>query len=200
MSLYEVALYDAPEIEPLTSSSMLQLDRLGLLHGCLTAATAYFDVYKKLPGEDVANFPFTVWMQSGLAVLTAVELSFLQLEGWDLKEVRYTIDIINILDHEIERLEAIAAKRQQSSSDDVKKDIFWRFAERWRKTRSLYVSETNVQSNDGAGKEGVNGNDIDMTATLDGLLAGDLLDGWNESFWQTFVSDQWDSMGMLGNV
>lgn len=200
MSIYEVALYDTPEAGTRSSVFNLQLDKLGLLHGCLLSVTAYFDIYTKLPREDATNFPFTVWMQSGLAILTAIELSFLQLENWDTAEVRETINITKILDHEIETLEEIAAKRQQYPSDDIKKDIFWRFAERMRKTRSLYVSKMNVENQNVAGKENVNGNEIDMTETLDGILAGDLLSGWDESFWQTFVSDQWDGMGILGNV
>jgi hypothetical protein len=83
--------------------------------------------------------------------------------------------------------------------DDIKRDIFWRFAARMRKTRELYDSRMKAEVKNGTWTEGVAGNDIDMTTTMDGILAGDLLNGWDESFWQTFVSDQWETMGMLGN-
>ena len=198
LSLYEVALYDVTDAELPSSAFHLQLDRLGLLHGCLTAVVAYFEVYRTLPKEDTVTFPMTIWMQSGLAILTGFELAFLRLEGWDIIQVRESVDIIKILDREIERLEETAMQRQLHPLDDVKKDIFWKFATRMHKTRELYDSRMSLDDKNVARTEGATNNDIDMTATMD-VLAGDLLNGWDESFWQTFVSDQWDSLGMLGN-
>lgn len=198
LNLYEVALYDAPDVQVTNSTFHLQVDRLGLLHGCLTSLAAYFDVYTNLPKEDAVAFPFTIWMQSGLAILTGIELSFLQLDGWDITRVRESVDFTKVLDREIQTLEGIAANRQLNPLDDFKKDIFWRFAVRMRKTRDLYDSKMNTEVKNGIWTEGETGTDIDMTATMD-ELAGDLLNGWDESFWQTFVSDQWETMGMLGN-
>jgi hypothetical protein len=198
LSLYEVALYDGPEPETRDSASQLQLDKLGLLEGCLMSLVGYFDIYMKLPKEDTVAFPFTLWMQSGLAILTALELAFMQLKGWDLAQARESVDVAKILDSEIERLEETAAKRHLHPLDDIKRDIFWRFAERMKKTRALYASKVNGGLKNGERESAIN-DDIDMTATMDGILAGDLLNGWDESFWQTFVSDQWDGMNMLGN-
>jgi hypothetical protein len=198
LSLYEVALYDATDVEASSSTFPLQLDRLGLLHGCLTSVVAYFDVYASLSKEDAVAFPFTIWMQSGLAILTGFELAFLTLEGWDTAQVRQSVDITKVLDGEIEKLEETAAQRQISPLDDVKTDIFWKFAVRMRKTRELYDSTMTTESKNATRTGGATGNDIDMTATMD-VLAGDLLNGWDESFWQTFVSDQWDTIGILGN-
>ena len=137
-------------------------------------------------------------MQSGLAILTGFELAFLTLEGWDTAQVRQSVDITKLLDREIEKLEETAAQRQMYPLDDVKTDIFWRFAVRMRKTRELYDSTMTIESKNATRTGGATGNEIDMTATMD-VLAGDLLNGWDEAFWQTFVSDQWETMGILGN-
>jgi hypothetical protein len=194
LSLYEVALYDATDIEATPSTFHLQLDRLGLLHGCLTSVVAYFDIYNSLPKEDAIALPFTIWMQSGLAILTGYELSFLKLEGWDIAQVRHSVDIAKVLDREIEKLEETAAQRQMHPGDDVKTDIFWRFAMRMRRTRGLYDSAMSTESKNATRTGDATGDDIDMTATMD-VLAGDLLNGWDESFWQSFVSDQWEMTG-----
>lgn len=193
-----MALYDSPELESKDNGSHLQLDKLCLLEGCLISLAAYFDIYTKLPAEDAVVLPFTFWMQSGLAILTALELAFMQLKGWDLAQARESVDITKILDLEIEKLEKTAAKRHLHPMDDIKNDIFWRFAERMKKTRALYGSKVNSGLKNRE-EDSVANTDIDMTATMDGILAGNLLNGWDENYWQTFVSDQWDGMGMLGN-
>lgn len=194
LSLYEVALYDATDIEATSSAFHLQLDRLGLLHGCLTSVVAYFDAYNSLPKKDAIAFPFTIWMQSGLAILTGYELSFLRLEGWDIAQVRQSVDIAKLLDGEIEKFEGTATQRQMHPLDDFKTDIFWRFAVRMHKTRELYDSAMSIESKNATRTGDATSNDIDMTATMD-VLAGDLLNGWDDSYWQSFVSDQWEIMG-----
>jgi hypothetical protein len=76
--------------------------RLELLSGCLSAAQSYFDTYHMLPKSHYAYFPFTIWIQSGLVLMTTIRLALFEHKVWDITHARRMLNVSAILDREID--------------------------------------------------------------------------------------------------
>lgn len=74
--------------------------RLDLLFRCLEAAKSFVYDIHSLPVDLFPFFPFTIWCQFGLTMVTLSRLTLFQGEkiGWDRAYVRSTIDIDQIAD------------------------------------------------------------------------------------------------------
>ncbi|KAJ5637811.1 hypothetical protein N7490_007690 [Penicillium lividum] len=77
------------------------MTRLDLLFRCLEAVKSFFYNLHSVPSEYYPFFPFTVWCQSGLAMVTLSRLILFQGEqiGWDRTYVRSIIDLDQTADN-----------------------------------------------------------------------------------------------------
>ncbi len=150
--------------------------RLETLLCCLKSATSYFDLYRGLPRSHYAYFPFTIWAQSGLVLLTAVKLATFEHGAWDLAYVRSLLDVFGIIDHEIECIEEVILQRPGSEGAVGDRDIFNGFLDRMRKLKTAYESRNTART---------------MLAGADTIDLNDQASGYPSDFNPAF----WDALG-----
>lgn len=97
MIMYRICL---AEDFPDTQYGDYSTTRLDLLFRCLEAVKSFVYDIHSLPLDLYPFFPFTIWCQFGLAMVTLSRLILFQGEkiGWDRTYVRSTIDIDQIAD------------------------------------------------------------------------------------------------------
>ncbi|KAH8820184.1 hypothetical protein F5884DRAFT_763176 [Xylogone sp. PMI_703] len=135
--LYEIGLYDAPFRQEYKSDNTRQIETL---YSCVMSVKSYFDAYHRLPMSDYAYLPFTIWIQSGLVLLTSAKLALFEHSAWDVTHVRSILNVPELINYEIRCIEEVI--EQQPCDQDIpqQRDIFKGFLERMRKLKFEYES------------------------------------------------------------
>lgn len=92
--------------EPAIHATNLPTDiqRLKLLHNCLTSTKAYLDTYLLLTIDGLFTFTFIEWAQLSYALIILSTLSLLKDPAWDLDHVRRVVDLSQVLEQAVKRL------------------------------------------------------------------------------------------------
>lgn len=133
--LYEIGLHVYPSGE---KSGVDESQRLELLVSCVNAAKAYFDVYHTLPKTHYPYFPFTIWIQSGLVLLTSVRLAVFEHEAWDVTYARLSLNVSAVLEREIECILQAIQQPPQAQDGGERKNILHGFLRRMQKLKESY--------------------------------------------------------------
>lgn len=94
--LHEVGLLDLQHSDH-------ELWRLESLHECLMAVKTYLSVFDSFSA--CQWLPMVAWKQVAHALIVLSKLSLIEAAGWDLNEVRRVLDIPDVLDNIIHKLE-----------------------------------------------------------------------------------------------
>ena len=178
--IYEDGLYDITSPPELTT-------RCEILYNCLRSTKAYFDAYHLAPRSHYENFPFTVWMQSGLMLMVASQLSLLDLNGWSRDCAQKALCVEELLDHEINRLEGIISERKSDILGIEGKDIFYGFLQRMRKIKSAYKSQLDIGRRQDVPPIDHEG----FSLETDDLATDDPFSYLEDALWQNFGNDSW---------
>lgn len=178
--IYEDGLYDITSPPELTT-------RCEILYNCLRSSRAYFDAYHLAPRSHYENFPFTVWMQSGLMLMVASQLSLLDLNGWSRDRAQKSLCVEELLDHEINRLEGIIGERKLDILGIEEKDIFYGFLQRMRKIKSAYKSQLDIGHRQDVPPIGHEG----FSLETDDFATDDPFSYLEDALWHNFGNDSW---------
>lgn len=193
----EVFLYETVTIEYLKKRSpMDKMQTLEMLNNCMLSIQAYLSLYRTIPQSHYAYFPFTTWMQCGLVLQAAVELSFFEHVGWDLAYVRSSLDLLSFIDWEMAGIQAIVNMRRTGVETLDNKDIFTRFLRRKQNMKSAYeqhiAAELQTPGTDQSGQPPQDWGAMAAGAfpSMEDIYMGGLQYDFETAFWQDFGLSQ----------
>lgn len=208
ISLYEASLYNA-QCQDLEKSQ-----RIRMLSMCLFGVK---DFFASRFASQTPSFPalsLVSWTHYGYALLMALKLSLLKVDGWDLDQARDEIQLPGILEETVSLLESITKQRKQvqtgnrtsTALDLDERDILNRFIRQMRRMKSLYITTITTH----AGADVVPGPPslatpqiMDSSAVtpgstfIDGLALDVMLPDFDQSFWQDMYhndDDPWTTL------
>ncbi|KAJ5777657.1 hypothetical protein N7520_000903 [Penicillium odoratum] len=145
--IYRVSLGDNfSEFQPGDYS----MTRLDLLFRCLEAVKSFFFDLHSVPSEYFPFFPFTVWCQSGLAMVTLSRLILFQGEkiGWDRTYVRSVIDLDQTADNLARKMkdgQALLSRVNQNSQYLEPPEIIERVVSRMQIMKAVHRKRLEAQ-------------------------------------------------------
>ncbi|KAJ5082899.1 hypothetical protein N7532_011942 [Penicillium argentinense] len=131
----EILLYQIALSEELSDAQCggYTVTRLDILFHCLEATKSFFHNFYSVSSQYFPFLPFTIWCQSGHAVVTLSRLSLFQsYNDWDLEYVRSTIDYNDTIDRLAQKLEEARSFIQPNIASDELPEIFGRLSSRMR--------------------------------------------------------------------
>ncbi|KAL3495919.1 hypothetical protein BJX62DRAFT_232806 [Aspergillus germanicus] len=108
IKLYGIALEDdfsQHETHPST--------RLALLASCINATKAFLDLFSAIPTRNYLNLPYPVWTVYFYVLGTLSNLLLFAGEGWDREHVQNVLDLQNIIETSIAKIEDSSRTRHQ---------------------------------------------------------------------------------------
>ena len=212
ISLYEASLYDT-QCHDLEKSQ-----RIRMLSMCLLGVKDFFTSRSATHTPSFPALSLVSWTHYGYALLMALKLSLLKVDGWDLGQVRDEIQLPGILEETVSLLEPITKQRKQVQTGNRvstvhvfdERDIFNRFIRQMRRMKSLYITTITAH----AGANVVPGPPSPATPQtmassaitsgptfIEGLALDVMLPDFDQSFWQDMYhndDDPWTTLNWDG--
>jgi hypothetical protein len=173
--LYEIGLYASDVGEH-------SLDRLEILHACLTATKAFLDIFQSLPATLYPALPISVYSQVSFAVIVLYRLSNFHRYGWDVNYVRGVIDCSKVIVHMADRFEETG--NVYKLPEIAENNIFYRNAQKLRKLRYIWYK---LDPATHVGPATSISPSLEALTESNGGFAGGVFEFVDDSFWQDIV-------------
>jgi hypothetical protein len=136
----QINLYESAIPKPFsTDYSACSLQQLDMLHGCLIACQQYFEAFFAMSREYLVTLSFVNFGRLSFGIVTLFKLSLLDAPGWDLENVRQTVDMGVVLDRIIYEFEHAMNSAATQDEIDNSHNCFTKGARRLRRVRDWWA-------------------------------------------------------------
>ncbi|OAP59769.1 hypothetical protein AYL99_04771 [Fonsecaea erecta] len=160
--------------------------RAEALHACLDHISQLFDYLEAIPGQYVPNLTFSFWLHLVHALVVLAKMSFLVLDGWDLRSIRGSgMNFPSTIDRVAQKLETVSHQSLASGDTPANNAVSTRFslfAEKMRHCKRWYASKLNAETSDSA-------SGVENGALPDSMSMEDLFGSFEDGNWPDLVSD-----------
>lgn len=136
----EISLYESAIPKPFsTDYGACSLQQLDMLHGCLIACQQFFEAFFSMSQEYLVTLSFVNFGRLSFGIVTLFKLSLLDAPGWDLENVRQTVDMGVVLDRIIFAFEHAMNGAATRDEIDSSHNCFSKGARRLRRVREWWA-------------------------------------------------------------
>jgi len=164
-----------------------------MLSRCVQAARAWFDIFFGLEPATYAMFGFSIWAQFSHLVVSVYRLTLLNEPWWDKDMVRRTIDLSQVLDEMLDRVESRPHPAGLEDVGDNREAMFYlvkgikTIKTAWGPLLAPKPTGNATTSTESFDVGGSNGTRATAPELVPGLM--DDLDGWTDMFTMAWVHD-----------
>ena len=185
-----------------------------MLSTCLLGVKEFFTSRSASPKSSLPASSLVSWTHFGYALLMALKISLLKVDGWDLDQARDEMQFSSILEETVSSLEPSTKQRKQMRTEtgismthtSDEHDIFDRFIRQMRRMKSLYITIVTPQAVASAVLAPTSPTHLQTMnestiapgpAFIDGLAADMMLPDFDQSFWQDMYHNDDDPWTIL---
>jgi hypothetical protein len=158
--------------------------RLDTLYSCLMASQALLNHIISQPLSSYHSFSVIQLAFSGVGLSTLFKLSIVEEPGWNLVDVRKTVNVSEYFERLIERFEQAGANMDSYQTEPTARQCFpTGCAKAMRRILAFY--ETRL-----AAVPGTNfAQEPQMATGMEGIMYGEQFDWIDEAYWQEILGD-----------
>jgi hypothetical protein len=183
----EIFIYDSciqKHLFPAGSSS----HRLDMLYSCLLAAKGFLDLLLAQPQSNYLGYSIINCSQIGLSLSTLIKLAFVEEEGWNLPNVRETINLQFYFNQFISNFERAGEAIDRMQLNTCKASFPTGCSRALR--RVLVACEAKLAAeSDAAGSDAVAFQGQAGYVPLDESLPNITYDHLDDDYWEAIISD-----------
>ena len=182
----EVFLYE-PSVQ--TPSSPITFgggntQRLDMLYACLMASQALLNLCLSQPISSFGSFSMIQLACTGVGLSTLFKLSVVEEAGWDLADVRKTVNISDYFVQLITKFEQAGLAIDENQIEPCNKQSFPSGCSKAMR-RVLGFYETRIAATSGV----VLSQDQTLPTGMEGVLNGEQFDWVDDAYWQDLIGD-----------
>lgn len=198
----EILIYELSVIDIQDNHTKPLRTHLDDIYRCADAIARFIETYFTIPSSVYLTIPFSTFGQFAHAFIVLVKLASLEVDGWDMNDIKDKIDFIAVINEIAARFDAST----KSSPDGlaVNNGSFGKWAQRLRWMKQVYEAKFSADGGDAAnvadqGRSSMKPphqppypppqQSIQQPTPPDDVLSGDFFNYLDEGFWQSFGSD-----------
>jgi hypothetical protein len=185
--------------EPIIHATNLPTDieRLKLLHNCLTSTKYYLDAFLLISIDSLFSSTFIEWAQLSYALIILSTHSLIKDPAWDLDHVRRVVDLSQVLEQVVKRLRYVVSLEGVERSGEA--DGFQRMARLMERMRAWFEKKRRGEDQDVSPMQCMDVAGDEVEAQCVDPLREDVVNGVetvDELFWEQIMGDWGELMNM----